>query len=79
MELLIGGVVLFVLVIVPLRFAFGRAGFRYPWLTAIPIGITVFIAVCLAAGLTNLALNPLFILPIFAIAVISVAYLKFPG
>lgn len=77
MELLIAGIVMFVLVIAPIRFAFGRAGFRYPWLIAIPTGTSVFIAVAFAAGLTG-ALTPWFILPIVAIAVISMAYLSFP-
>jgi hypothetical protein len=49
-ELIIAGVVLGVLVFAPLLFAFARAGFRHPLLTAIPVSIVVFLVVALVAG-----------------------------
>jgi tetratricopeptide (TPR) repeat protein len=67
-ELIIAGVVLVVLVFAPFLFAFARAGFRHPLLTAIPVSIAVFLVVALAAGFTGV--NALAILAIIAIAAI---------
>jgi hypothetical protein len=60
--------VLAVLVFAPLLFAFARAGFRHPLLTAIPVSIAVFLVVALVAG--SLGVNALVILVIIAIAAI---------
>ncbi len=67
-ELIIAGIVLVVLVFAPFLFAFARAGFRHPLLTAIPVSIAVFLVVALAAGFTGV--NALAILAIIAIAAI---------
>lgn len=67
-ELFIAGGVLLVLVFAPFLFAFARAGFRHPLLTAIPVSIAVFLVVALAAGFTGV--NALAILAIIAIAAI---------
>jgi tetratricopeptide (TPR) repeat protein len=67
-ELIIAGVVLVVLVFAPFLFAFARAGFRHPLLTAIPVSIAMFLVVALAAGFTGV--NALAILAIIAIAAI---------
>ena len=68
MELIIAGVVLVVLVFAPLLFAFARAGFRHPLLTAIPVSFAVFLVVALVAGSTGV--NGLAILVYIAIAAI---------
>jgi hypothetical protein len=67
-ELIIAGVVLVVLVFAPFLFAFTKAGFRHPLLTAIPVSIAVFLVVALVAGSTGV--NGLGILVIIAIAAI---------
>lgn len=65
-ELIIAGVVIAVLLVSPLLFAFARAGFRHPLLKAIPVSIAVFLVVILFAGFTGG--NALAILAIIAIA-----------
>jgi hypothetical protein len=67
-ELIIAGVVLVVLVFAPILFAFTKAGFRHPLLTAIPVSIALFLVVALVAGSTGV--NGLGILVIIAIAAI---------
>jgi hypothetical protein len=67
-ELIIAGVVLVVLVFAPFLFAFTKAGFRHPFLTAIPVSIALFLVVALVAGSTGV--NGLGILVIIAIAAI---------
>ena len=74
MELLIAGVVLLLLVIAPFRFAFARAGFRYPLLLAIPTSIAVFFAAGFVGRYADI--NPLVILVAVAVAALVSGFEK---